>query len=119
MAFMRMNKLDEKVFLNVDLEIFSKADLKPLAVALRRNLDPHHLGMEFGKHKAYFDLLKQPKTPDAGIIRYCKLIQKLPPDQRKLWDSAESRSFDIGFEGPKKGRYYWSAVSANAVRAAA
>jgi hypothetical protein len=116
---MKVNKLDESVFLNVDLEVFSKSDLKPLADALGRSLHAHYLGMEFGKHKAYFDLAKQPDTPDGGIVRYCKLIQKLPPKVRKLWDSSESRSFDIGLESPKKGRYYWGAISQEAVRAAA
>ena len=75
--------------------------------------------MEFGKHKAYFDLARQPETPDAGILRFCQLIQKLTPKIRKLWDEAESRSFDIGFESPKNGHYYWGAVSQKAVRAAA
>ena len=116
---MEMSKLDEKVFLNVDLEIFSKSDLKPLADALKGGLHVHYLGMEFGKHKAYFDLTKQPKTPDAGILRYCKLVERLSPEMRRLWDRAESRSFDIGFETPKKGRYFWGAVSEKAVRAAA
>ena len=115
---MRMNKPDAKVFLNVDLEIFSKSDLKPLAVALRKSLAVHYLGTEFGKHKAYFELTKPPSTPDSGIIRYCKFIQKLPPDTRKLWNGAESRSFDIGFECPKMGRYYWGAIGPEAVRAA-
>lgn len=116
---MPTSKLDEKVFLNVDLEIFSKSDLKLLADALRRNLDVHYLGMEFGKHKAYFELSAFPRSPDAAIIRYCKLIQKLRPDARKLWDGAKSRSFDIGFEAPRRGRYFWGAVSRDAVRAAA
>jgi hypothetical protein len=116
---MKRSQLDQRVFLNVDLEIFSKSDLKPLADALKSGLDVHYLGMEFGKHKAYFELLRPPETPDQGILRYCTLIQKLSPKMRRLWDGAESRSFDIGFESPKKGRYFWGAVSQKAVRAAA
>lgn len=115
---MQMNKLDESIFLNVDLEVFSRSDLKPLADALKKSLTIHYVGMEFGKHKAYFELSRPPKTPDSAIIRYCKLIQKLPPNKRKIWDNAESRSFDIGFESPKKGRYFWGSVRSEAIRAA-
>ena len=113
-----MRKLDRSVFLNVDLEVFSDSDLKPLADALKRSLTVHYLGMEFGKHKAYFELSTPPKTPDAAIIRYCNLIQKLRPDKRRLWDHAESRSFDIGFETPQEDRYFWGAIGPEAVRAA-
>jgi hypothetical protein len=35
-----------------------------------------------------------------------------------MWDAAKSRSFDIGIKAPAKGGY-WSAVSGEAVRAAA
>ena len=116
---MKTSKLAKEIFLNVDLEIFSGSDLKPLAGALRRSLNVSHLGMEFGKHKAYFDLAEQPETPDAGILRYCQVVQKLSPKMRKHWDGAESRCFDIGFEAPKQGRHYWGAISQKAVRAAA
>ncbi|MBS1803620.1 MAG: hypothetical protein JST28_09640 [Acidobacteria bacterium] len=115
---MKMRKLDESVFLNVDLEIFSQTDLKPLADALKKSLTVHFLGIEFGKQKAYFALATQPKTPDEAIIRYCKLVQTLPSSKRKIWDDAESRSFDIGFESPKRGRYFWGAVTSEAIRAA-
>jgi hypothetical protein len=45
--------------------------------------------------------------------------KSFPKKERRLWDSAKSRSFDLGFEGPKKDRYYWGTVSQKAVRAAA
>jgi hypothetical protein len=80
----------------------------------------HYLGREFRKNKAYLCLAgTQPKTPEQGILRYCKLIQKLPPQERAIWNTAKSRSFDIGIEGPKRETYYWSAVSSKAICAAA
>jgi hypothetical protein len=78
-----------------------------------------YLGMEFGKHKAYLELAVYDKTPDSCTAKFCKLIQKLPPEPRRIWDRAESRSLDIGFEASKKVRYYRGAVSQKAVRAAA
>lgn len=115
-----MSELDKSCFMNVALEIFSRSDLKPIADAFGSNVAVLYLGKEFGLFKAYFyPGWPQSNTPETGILRYCKLIQKLSIEDRKLWDSAKSRSFDLGFEGPKEGRHYWGAVSQKAVRAAA
>jgi hypothetical protein len=117
---MAMSNLDKNSFLNVDLEIFSKSDLKPLVAALGNKIMVHYLGREFRKNKAYLCLAgPQPKTPELGVIRYCKLIQKLPPPERAIWNAAKSRSFDIGIEAPKRETYYWFAVGPDAFRAAA
>jgi hypothetical protein len=119
-AFIDMSNLDKNCFLNVDLEIFSKSDLKPLVAALAKSVMVHYLGREFRKNKAYLCLAgRQPETPERGILRYCKLIQKLPPQERAIWDAAKSRSFDIGIVSPKRETYYWSAVGSEAIRAAA
>jgi hypothetical protein len=119
MALMKMSKLDKSRFLNVDLEIFSKSDLQSLAAALGPKVHIHYLGTEFGLFKAYLDLTQQPRTPESGILRLCKLVQKLPPSERAIWNAAKSRSFDIGIEAPNRGRHYWSAVGSEAIRAAA
>jgi hypothetical protein len=119
MAFMRMSVLDNDTFLNVDLEIFSKSDLQLLVATLGRRIHLHFIGMEFGLHKAHFDLAQQPETPEAGILAFCRLIQKLPQPERALWDSAKFRSFDIGIEAPGRGRYFWSAIGSKAIEAAA
>jgi hypothetical protein len=117
---MATSKLDKSTFMNVALEIFSRSDLTPIADALGSKVMVFYLGKEFGLFKAYFyPGWPQSNTPETGILRYCKLIEKLPIKERKLWDSAKSRSFDLGFEGPDKNRYYWGAVSQKAVRAAA
>lgn len=119
---MAMSKLDKDSFMNVALEIFSRSDLQPLAAAFGPSVRVFYLGKEFGLFKAYFypgERQRQPKTPELGIVWYCKLVNALPPSKRKLWDAAKSRSFDIGIEAPAKGKYYWSAVSSEATRAAA
>jgi hypothetical protein len=119
MAFMDVSKLDKSSFLNVDLEVFSKSDLQPLVDALGSKVHVHYLGMEFRLFKAYVDLPEQPKTPESGILRFCELIQKLPSSARAVWNTAKSRSFDIGIEPPGRGRHYWSAIGSRAIRAAA
>jgi hypothetical protein len=105
--------------MSVTLEVFSKSDLQPLVAALGSKVRVHYLGKEFRLFKAYLDLVERPKMPRTTVLRYCKLIQELPPKERALWDAAKSRSFDIGIEAPGRGSYYWSAVGSEAVHAAA
>ncbi|MGA9672677.1 MAG: hypothetical protein WBQ94_25900 [Terracidiphilus sp.] len=114
-----MSNLNKDSFISVTLEIFSKSDLQPLVAAMGSKVHVHFLGKEFRLFKAYVDLADRPKTPKTAVLRYCKLIQKLPPKKRALWDSAKSRSFDIGIEAPGPGTYYWSAVGLEAIHAAA
>jgi len=115
---MGMSNLDKSSFVSVALEVFSKSDLQSLVAAFGSKVHVHYLGMEFGLFKAYLELALQPKTPESGILRYCKLIQNLPPSERAAWNAAKSRSFDVGIEAPKRGSHYWTAVGADAVRAA-
>jgi hypothetical protein len=116
---MAKSKLDPKCFLNVDLEVYSKSDLKEFVAALGRKVAVLYIGKEFGANKAYFELPVPPKTPDAGVLGFCKLIEKLPRRERAFWDAAKSRSFDIGIEAPRPGSHCWTAVSPKAVLAAA
>ncbi len=118
---MPTSKLDKDSFMNVALEIFSRSDLQPLAAAFGSSVQVFYVGKEFGLFKAYFfpGLGRQTKMPEAGILRYCKLVKKLPPSKRRMWNAAKSRSFDIVFEAPKRGCHYWSAIGQEAVRAAA
>jgi|SRR5579863_6213765 len=118
---MPISKLDKDSFMDVALEIFSRSDLQPLAAALGANVQVFYVGKEFGLFKAYFypGRGRQNKTPESGILRYCRLVKKLPPSKRKMWNAAESRSLDIGIQAPTKGRRYWSAIGQEAVRAAA
>jgi hypothetical protein len=114
------NNLDLSKFITVDLEILSKRDLKPLVDALAGDVSVSYLGKEYNLNKAYFGWVgPRFKSPDDGVLRYCKLIRKLDVKARELWNSAKSRSFDVGFQSPARETYYWSAIGTKAVRAAA
>ena len=115
---MGMSNLDKSSLISVALEVFSNSDLQSLVAALGSKVHVHYLGKEFGLFKAYLELAAQPKTPESWILRYCKLIQKLPTSELAAWNAAKSRSFDIGIEAPKRGSHYWVAVGSDAVRAA-
>jgi hypothetical protein len=106
-------------FLNVDLEIFSRSALEPLVAAFGKRVITLYLGPEFGFNKAVLEVSGKPKSPDTAILDFCKLIRSLPEREFTLWEAARARTFDIGIEAPKKGRLYWSPISAKAIREAA
>ncbi len=117
---MATSKLDDSLFLNVDLDIYSKTDLRPLVDALGDSAIEMWVGRVRRTYEAHLEVGWEPrKTPSHIILRFCKLIRALPAKERKLWNAAKSKSFDIGIEAPKRNSHFWSAVSPEAVRAAA
>jgi len=117
---MAMSKLDDSLFLNVDLDIYSKTDLQPLVDALGNKVIEMWVGRVRRTYEAHLEVTWEPrKTPSSTILRFCKLINTLPPAKRRLWNAAKSKSLDVGIEAPKRNRHFWSAVSPEAVSAAA
>jgi hypothetical protein len=106
--------------MNVDLDIHSKWDLQPLVTALGEKIREMYVGRVRRTYEAHLELAwRRSQTPTSIILGFCKLIEALPRSERKLWDSAKTRSFDIGIDAPAEGRFHWSAVGQDAVRAAA
>ncbi len=117
---MAISKLDDSLFLNVDLDIYSKRDLQPLVDALGDSVIEMWVGRVRRTYEAHLEVTWEPrKTPSSIILRFCKLLNALPPAKRRLWNAAKTKSFDVGIEAPKRNRHYWSAVSPEAVRAVA
>jgi hypothetical protein len=115
-----MSKLDDSLFANVDLDIYSRTDLQPLVDALGDEVIDLWVGRVRRTYEAHLEVGWEPrKTPSSIILRFCTLIRGLPATKRKLWNAAKVKSFDIGVEAPESNRHYWSAVSPEAVRAAA
>jgi hypothetical protein len=85
-------------FINVDLEVWSREDLAPLA----QTLEPKCLVLHVGKLRRRFHLSieasSNPKTPDEAIAALVELVHALPPAARRLWKRAESRVFNIGYD---------------------
>jgi hypothetical protein len=116
---MPTSNLDKTRFLNVDLDIHSRLDLRPLVTALGEKISEMYVGRVRRTYEAHLELAwRRNQTPTSIILGFCKLIEALPPSKRKVWDSAKTRSFDIGIEAPVRNTYFWSAVSPEAVRAA-
>jgi len=114
------SKLDKNCFVNVDLDIYSKKDLKPLVDALGRGVIDLYVGRVKRTYEAHLELgWHHKRNPTSIIAGLCKLIEALPPAKRRIWNGAKLKSFDIGIEAPARGAHYWDAVSPEAVRAAA
>ena len=82
-------------FLNVDLDIYAKFDLQPLAAAFGLKVFVLYVGREHDLYSAHLELASQPKTADAAIRDFALLILGLPRAKRKLWDTATTRDFNI------------------------
>jgi hypothetical protein len=117
---MTISKLDPSCFANVDLDIHSKSDLQPLVDGLGDEVIDLFVGRVRRTYEAHLELASgNNQTPTSIILGFCKIIRALPRSKRKIWDSAKSRNFDIGIHAPVRNHHYWSAVSTEAVRAAA
>jgi len=118
--------LDKTNFLNVDLDIHSKTDLRPLVDAMGDWVLVLFAGRVKRHYEAHLELagsqlpkISHSSSPEWLIRKLCKLVQELPAEARNLWDAAKLRSFNIGIQGPARDTYYWSAIGSEAIRATA
>jgi hypothetical protein len=116
-----INKGDrsETHFLNVDLDIHSKADLRDLVSAFGKKVDVLFAGREDGRHSAHLELRRITKDADSAIRAFCKLIQGLPRPTRRLWDEALVREFNIGVQGASKPAKFELGIESKTLRSAA
>jgi hypothetical protein len=90
---------DETAFLNVDVDVFAKYPLEPLAAALGDDVSLHYVGrVGRGLFQLHFALYS-PKNADSAIRGLAKVIGSLPRSSRRLWNDASRRVFDLGFQG--------------------
>ena len=111
--------VNETHFLNVDLDIRSRSSLEPIALAMGKKVHVLYVGRERGLHKAYLELYRHGQSADACIRGFCALIRKLPKPERKLWDHAIIREFNIGISAQMKPNTFEITVGEDAVRQAA
>lgn len=89
-------------FLNVDLDIISTSALEPLAEALGGRVVVNYVGREKGRYSAHLSLASHGQSADSLMRKLAQLIDKLPPNGRKLWNSSVSREFNIGIQAGQK-----------------
>ncbi len=96
-----MRKLSGPQFLNVDLEVWSHQDLGPFAKAVES------LGVVLyaGKVRRRFlasveaNPARGMNSPERTMWALLKILKTLPPAARRLWRQADSRVFNVGYDG--------------------
>ena len=85
-------------FLNVDLEIESKSSLRSLAREFGERVMVMFSGRMNGQHCLFVEISGDTKTLERILNAFCALIEGLSADSKRLWDMAERKEFDLGFE---------------------
>ena len=98
MRFRVMTKRTKTHFLNVDLDICAKEDLKGLVRAFKPGAFPLNCRVVDGAYFASLELEAVAAGPNIAIRRFVKLIESLPPKARAIWNRASKREFSIGIE---------------------
>jgi hypothetical protein len=96
----------ETTFLNVDLDVCSRWDLQPLLAALGQKILILYAGRHGRSYKAHLELARSPKSANAAIHIFAALICELPKLERRLWDTATVRDFNIGVQAAMQPHAY-------------
>lgn len=93
---------NKAAFLNADLEIFSQSPLQPLMDEIGDRATMLYGGpfSEEFPYMASYEIDRDPETksPETLILAFCELISSLTPASRLLWDGAQDRIIDLGYE---------------------
>lgn len=104
-------------FLNVDLDVYSTYDLRPLVISLGRRVVALYVGRDRRKYCAHLEVAKMTKSVDSTIRAFCKLIHALPKEKRDLWNRAALRSFSIGVQAGNQPTSCDFVIQAHTVKA--
>jgi hypothetical protein len=108
---------NETYFLNVDLDVFARSPLEPLAAAFGSKVISLYVGRD-GKHfRAHFELSAYSrKNADALIADFVKLVKGLPRAARLAWNRAYRRDFNIGIQAGFTPASFEIALNAGTLR---
>jgi hypothetical protein len=97
----RMRDLRGPHFINVDLEVWSREDLAPFAEAVESRSVVLHVGRVRRRFLTRIESKSAgaSRSPERTIWALLKVVETLPPAARRLWKHAESRVFNVGYEG--------------------
>jgi hypothetical protein len=102
----------------VDLEVYSKSRLAGLAEAFGERVCVLFEGRVRSRYLAAFEIHGWQLTEEQEIRRFVSMIRRLPSPARRLWNGAQSRTFDIGVQArptPHSSTFTLSAATIAAV----
>lgn len=87
-------------YLNVDLDILAPVSLDDLVRGFGDAALILYVGGARRKYEAHVELAssRMSSSADHTIIALARLVQRLPPRHRKVWNSAKLREFNIGIQ---------------------
>lgn len=87
-------------YLNVDLDILAPVPLDDLVRGFGDAALILYVGGARRKYEAHVELAssRMSSSADHTIIALARLVQRLPPRHRKVWNSAKLREFNIGIQ---------------------
>lgn len=86
-------------FMNVDLDILSRARLGAIEAAVSRTAYALYSGsIRKGIFLLRLECNSDPTDADTATIKLCAAIEALGSNERRLWDRALKRTFDVGYE---------------------
>lgn len=109
----------ETIFLNVDLDVWSRASLNDLVTAFGRKVVVLSVGKEGRQHGAHLEVAASPRDADRAIRRFVTLVDNLPRSARKIWDKARVRQFNVGLQAGTNPPAYEVALQPATVEAVA
>lgn len=100
-------------FLNIDLDIESSRDIRPLVEYWGDQVMVFRLEKVADMWFGSFETCET--SEDAIVNQYYQLVNRLPQHLRKLWDSASKRVFDVGFEAVGSTKAFQSSLTQESV----
>ncbi len=86
-------------FINVDLDIVSRAKLGAIEASLSQTAYSLYSGpVRKGIFLLRLECNSDPKDADTATIKLCEAIEALGGNERRLWERALKRTFDVGYE---------------------
>jgi hypothetical protein len=87
-------------YANVDLDVYAGVPLDNFVQALGDEAFVLYVGGGRRKYEAHVELASShmAMSADDTIVGLVRLVRGLPRVQRKIWDSAKRREFNIGIE---------------------
>ena len=114
-----MESLPETRFINVDLEVSSRTDLRWLVEEFGADATNLYCGEARGYFLATFETANVPGDPDGKIGYFCHLVECMPPEARQKWNDAFAKVFDLGYESGAGPYSFQSELRADTVAAVA
>jgi hypothetical protein len=86
-------------FINVDLDIVSRAKLGAIEASVSQTAYSLYSGpIRKGIFLLRLECNSDPDNADTATVKLCEAIEALGGNERRLWERALKRTFDVGYE---------------------